>query len=120
MATSIRASMHTEGVTAPPQGPDLPDLRRRSPLGDFLFGALYLRGNHPYDFADLGRTAGESGFDIPSVLEWLNAAEASGLVERLPRPAKPGQAGEPSQRAVRLTEKGLEVARKNPRLNGPG
>ncbi len=93
-------------------------MRRRSPLGDFLFGALYLRGAHPYDFAELGRTAGESGFDIPSVLEWINDAEASGLVERLARPLLPGESSEPSQRrAVRLTAKGLEVARSNPRLN---
>ena len=97
-----------------------PPERRRSPLGDFLFGALYLRGTHPFEFAELGRTAGESGFDIPSVLEWINDAEASGLIERVARPDKPGQETDPSQRrALRLTAKGLETARVNKRLNGP-
>lgn len=102
-----------------PQGvPDQPELRPRSPLGDFLFGALYLRGRHPLEFAELGRTAAESGFDIPSVLAWIDDAESSGLVERVSLPEPDDETIDPSQRrAVRLTPKGLEVARTNPRLS---
>jgi len=108
-------------VTGPQGVPDPPDLRPRSPLGDFLFGALYLRGRHPFEFAELGRNAGESGFDIPSVLAWIDDAEASGLVERVSLPVTDGDEDvDPSRRrAVRLTSKGLEVARTNPRITPP-
>jgi len=95
-------------------------MRERSPLGDFLFGALYLRGRHPYEFAELGRAAGESGFDIPSVLAWIDDAESSGLLERLTLPERDDDPPDPSgRRAVRLTTKGLEVARTNPRVSPP-
>lgn len=107
-------------MPGPQDLPDNADLRPRSPLGDFLFGALYLRGRHPYEFADLGRTAADSGFDIPSVLAWIDEAETSGLIERVSLPESDDEPVDPSgRRAVRLTPRGLEVARTNPRISPP-
>ena len=81
---------------------------RRLPVGEFLFGALFLRGEEPLPFADLAASASEAGLDISQTLAWLDRAEESGLVERF-------QDGDAAQPAVRLTEIGMDVARNNRR-----
>ena len=84
---------------------------RRLPVGDFLFGALYLQGEEPLPFADLASAAMDSGLDINQTLIWLARAEESGLVERIQQ--ADANAGE--QPAVRLTEEGMSRARNNRR-----
>jgi hypothetical protein len=84
---------------------------RRLPVGDFLFGALYLQGDEPLPFADLASAAMDSGLDINQTLIWLARAEESGLVERIAQ--ADASAGE--QPAVRLTDEGVLRARNNRR-----
>lgn len=84
----------------------------RLPVGDFLFGALALRGNEPFATADLAAVGADSGLDIGQVLAWLEKAEQSGIVERLDGSEEDGLPGKPS---VRLTAEGLELARENRR-----
>ncbi len=93
--------------TDPSRGDD-----RRLPVGDFLLGALALRGDEPIVTADLAAVAADSGLDIGQVLAWLAKAEESGIVERLDGPDEEGLPGKPS---VRLTAEGLELARENRR-----
>jgi hypothetical protein len=81
---------------------------RRLPVGDFLFGALFLRGEEPLPFGELAAGAADAGLDISQILAWLDRAEESGLVERV-------EDEDASQPAVRLTELGTEVARNNRR-----
>jgi predicted Rossmann fold nucleotide-binding protein DprA/Smf involved in DNA uptake len=83
---------------------------RRMPVGDFLFGALYLRGEEPFPFAELATAASESGLDINQTLTWLARAEKSGLVERIAQAGDEGQ-----QPAVRLSAEGMHRARNNRR-----
>jgi hypothetical protein len=84
---------------------------RRMPVGDFLFGALYLQGEEPLPFAELAAAASASGLDINQALIWIARAEESGLVERVEQPD--GEtAGQP---AVRLTAEGMDRARNNRR-----
>ena len=85
---------------------------RRLPVGDFLFGALVLRGYEPFVTADLAAVAADSGLDISQVLAWLERAEQSGIVERLEGTDEDGLSGRPS---VRLTAEGLDRARENRR-----
>ena len=85
---------------------------RRLPVGDFLFGALVLRGYEPFVTADLAAVATDSGIDIGQVLAWLEKAEQSGIIERLDGSEEEGLPGEPS---VRLTSYGLELSRENRR-----
>ena len=85
---------------------------RRLPVGDFLFGALFLRGEEPLPFADLAATAADAGLDITQTLAWLDQAEESGLVERVEHEDEKAPAG---QAAVRLTAMGIDVARNNRR-----
>lgn len=85
---------------------------RRLPVGDFLFGALVLRGCEPFATSDLAAVAADSGLDISQVLAWLAKAEESGIVERLDGSEEDGLPAEPS---VRLTAEGLELARENRR-----
>lgn len=85
---------------------------RRLPVGDFLFGALALRGYEPFATADLAAVAADSGLDISQVLAWLERAEQSGIIERLEGLEEDGLPGEPS---VRLTAEGLDRARENTR-----
>jgi DNA-binding MarR family transcriptional regulator len=81
---------------------------RRSPVGDFLLGALALRGEEPLAYADLLQIAGENGLNMSIVLAWVASAEEAGVVEQL---AGPGGRG----RDLRLTEHGAELARNNRR-----
>ncbi len=76
---------------------------RRLPVGDFLFGALFLRGPDPLAFSTLADAAADSGMSVAQVLAWIERAEAGGLIERV----ADDEAGEP---AVRLTEIGIYVA----------
>lgn len=85
---------------------------RRLAVGDFLFGALALRGYEPFATADLAAAAADSGLDISQVLAWLERAEQSGIVERLEGTEEDGLSGRPS---VRLTAEGLDRARENRR-----
>ena len=85
---------------------------RRLPVGDFLFGALYLQGEEPLPFAELASAASDAGLDIGQALAWLAQAEESGLVERM---QQRGTESSPDQPAVRLTEAGMDVARNNRR-----
>ena len=85
---------------------------RRLPVGDFLFGALLLRGHEPFVTADLAAVATDSGLDISQVLAWLDKAEQSGIIERLDASVEEGLPSEPS---VRLTAEGLQRARENRR-----
>jgi hypothetical protein len=81
---------------------------RRSPVGDFLLGALALRGDAPLAYAELLQIAGESGLNMSSVLGWVAQAEEAGVVEQLVWPGGRG-------RALRLTAYGGELARNNRR-----
>lgn len=81
---------------------------RRSPVGDFLLGALALRGEEALPYADLLQIAGENGLTMSAVLAWVAMAEEAGVVEQL---AGPGGQG----RDLRLTEHGGELARNNRR-----
>ena len=85
---------------------------RRLAVGDFLFGALVLRGYEPFVTEDLAAVATDSGLDISQVLAWLEKAEQSGIIERLDGTEEDGVAGRPS---VRLTAEGLDLARENRR-----
>ena len=85
---------------------------RRLPVGDFVFGALALRGNEPFGTADLAAVAADSGLDINQVLAWLEQAEQSGVIERLDFTEEEGLPAVPS---VRLTAEGLARARENRR-----
>lgn len=81
---------------------------RRSPVGDFLLGALALRGEEPLAYGDLLQIAGENGLTMSAVLAWVARAEEAGVVEQL---AGPGGQG----RDLRLTAHGAELARNNRR-----
>jgi DNA-binding MarR family transcriptional regulator len=81
---------------------------RRSPVGDFLLGALALRGDEPLAYADLLQIAGENGLNMSTVLAWVSRAEEAGMVEQLPGPGGQG-------RDLHLTEHGAELARNNRR-----
>lgn len=81
---------------------------RRLPVGEFLFGALFLRGEEALPFAELAADAAEAGLDINQTLAWLDRAGESGLVERI-------EDEDGAQPAVRLTELGMDVARNNRR-----
>jgi len=85
---------------------------RRLAVGDFLFGALFLRGEEPLPFADLADAAANSGLDIGQTLAWLARVEESGLVERVAHRGREAPAAQP---AVRLTAAGMDVARNNRR-----
>ena len=88
---------------------DVPSGERRLAVGDFLFGALFLRAPEPLPFAELADTAATSGMSVPQVMGWIERAEARGLIERLTTDA-------PSDRpAVRLTEAGMDLARNDRR-----
>ena len=87
---------------------------RRLPAGDFLFGALALRGYEPFLTRDLAAVAADSGLDISQVLAWLAKAEESGIVERLDG-SEEDEDGLPAEPSVRLTAEGLELARENRR-----
>ncbi len=87
--------------------------KRRLAVGEFLFGALFLSGTAPIAFAELARTAGDSGLDISQVLSWLARAEEGGLIERVTD--LPGEGESPGHPAVRLTQAGMDVARNNRR-----
>jgi DNA-binding MarR family transcriptional regulator len=81
---------------------------RRSPVGDFLLGALALRGEEPLAYADLLQIAGENGLNMSTVLAWVARAEETGMVEQLPGPGGQG-------RDLCLTAHGAELARNNRR-----
>ena len=98
--------------------PSSPGDPRRLPVGDFLFGALFLTGATPLAFADLARTAGESGLDVSQVLNWLARAEQSGLVERVHVASLEGE--ESGHPAVRLTPAGMDRAQNNRRTADRG
>jgi hypothetical protein len=76
---------------------------RRLPVGDFLFGALFLRGPEPLAFSALADAAEGSGMSVAQVLAWIDRAEAGGLIERV----NDDEADEP---AMRLTEAGIYIA----------
>ena len=76
---------------------------RRVPVGDFLFGALFLREPEPLAFSALADAAEGSGMSIAQVLAWIDRAEAAGLIERV----NDLEADEP---AMRLTEAGIYIA----------
>lgn len=97
------------GETLDLSGQDaMPRDGRRLPVGDFLFGALFLRGEEPLPFTELAASAADAGLDISQTLAWIDRAEESGLVERIADE-------DAAQPAVRLTELGMDVARNNRR-----
>jgi DNA-binding MarR family transcriptional regulator len=79
-------------------------------VGDFLLGALLLRGAEPIEFSELGRVAAESGLDTSQVLNWIARAEEGGLIERVAHDEEPD-----GRRALRLTPAGTEIAFNNRR-----
>lgn len=81
---------------------------RRSPVGDFLLGALALRPDGSLAYAELLQIAGDSGLNMSSVLAWAARAEEAGLIEQLAGPSGQG-------RMLRLTADGAEIARNNRR-----
>lgn len=81
---------------------------RRSPVGDFLLGALALRPDGELAYAELLQIAGDSGLNMSSVLAWAGRAEEAGLIEQLSGPNG-------RDRLLRLTENGAEIARNNRR-----
>jgi hypothetical protein len=83
---------------------------RRLPVGDFLFGALLLRGEEALPCADLAKAAADSGMDLSQTLAWLSRAEESGIVERVESADSAGR--EP---AVRLTAHGMDLGSNNRR-----
>jgi hypothetical protein len=87
----------------------IPSGDRRLPVGDFLFGALALRGSEPLAFPALADAAAGSGMSVAQVLAWVERAETGGLIERVAG----GEADEPP--AVRLTDAGMELAHNNRR-----
>ena len=91
------SSHESAAVSAVPTG------ERRLPVGDFLFGALFLRGPEPVTFSELADAADGSGMSVAQVLAWIERTEAGGLIERV----SDDEAGEP---ALRLTEAGIYVA----------
>lgn len=97
---------------------DTCDARERLPIGDFLFGALFLRGSDPLAFSELAGAAGGAGLNVSQVLTWLARAEESGLVERVTMDRDPAGGGPPEQPAVRLTETGMDIARNDRRRAG--
>jgi DNA-binding MarR family transcriptional regulator len=76
---------------------------RRSPVGEFLLGALALRPDARLAYAELLQIAGDSGLNMSTVLAWAARAEEAGLVEQLTGPDGHG-------RALRLTGDGIELA----------
>ena len=91
---------------------------RRLPVGNFIFGALYVMGDRPTPFPELAEAAGESGLNVSQVLAWLERAEESGLVERVPDSEDGDEGGaedSEAQPAVRLTTAGMDIARNNRR-----
>ena len=80
-----------------------PTSDRRLPAGEFLFGALFLRGPEPLAFSALADAAEGSGMSIRRVLAWIDRAEAGGLIERVGE----DETGKP---ALRLTEAGIHLA----------
>jgi len=87
--------------------------QRRLPVGEFLFGALFLRGSEPLAFSELAQTAGECGMDISQVLAWVARAEEGGLLERVTDLSADGWPS--AHPAVRLTSAGMDLARNNRR-----
>ncbi len=81
---------------------------RRSPVGDFLLGALALRADGELQYAELLQIAGASGLNMSTVLAWAARAEETGLIEQQTGPDGEG-------RALRLTEHGAQLARNNRR-----
>ncbi len=81
---------------------------RRSPVGDFLLGALALRPDGELAYAELLQIAGDSGLNMSSVLAWAARAEEAGLIEQRAGPSGQG-------RVLRLTEDGAQIARNNRR-----
>jgi hypothetical protein len=77
-------------------------------VGDFLLGALALRGEEALAYAELLQIAGESGMNMSTVLAWTAQAEETGVLEQLIWPGGRG-------RALRLTAYGAELARNNRR-----
>ena len=93
------------GMMSEPSEHDRRREDRRSPAGDFLLAELARRGGEPLAYAELLRVAGEHGLSISIVLAWAGLAEEAGLLEQLAVP----------ERALRLTDAGIEVARRNRR-----
>ena len=83
-------------------------VERRSPVGDFLLGALALRGEEALPYAELLETAAHSGLNMSTVLAWASRAEEAGLIEQSSGPDGHG-------RCLRLTPHGVEIARNNRR-----
>src|SRR5918997_2750429 len=66
---------------------------RRLPVGDFLFGALFLRGPEPLEFSTLADAAAGSGMSVAQVLAWIERAEAGGPLARVAGEEGRGPAG---------------------------
>jgi len=81
---------------------------RRSPVGDFLIGALSLRGEEPLAIAELMEIASDNRLNISTVLAWVAVAEEGDVIEQLPHP-------DDGARALRLTARGAEIAGNNRR-----
>ncbi|MBW3652443.1 MAG: hypothetical protein KY433_02395 [Actinobacteria bacterium] len=81
---------------------------RRSPVGDFLLGALALRPDGALSYAELLQIAGASGLNMSSVLAWAARAEEAGLIEQ-------SQGPDGRDRSLRLTPRGALLARNNRR-----
>lgn len=107
-----RVTIPVEEAVEAPANDEIPTDDRRLPVGEFLFGALYLRGSEPLPFSELADAAAGSGISVAQVLTWVERAEAGGLIERLTDDAPDDQP------AVRLTEAGVDVARNNRRSGG--
>ena len=82
-------------------------MQRRSPVGDFLLGALALRADG-MQYAELLQIAGESGLNMSVVLAWVGRAEEAGLIVQQIGPDGEG-------RSLLLSDRGIDLARNNRR-----
>lgn len=94
---------------------DSSQAQERLPIGDFLFGALYLKSPEPLAFAELARAVAAAGLHMDQVLTWIARAEESGFVERLAMDRDSASGAATAHPAVRLTERGIDVAGNNRR-----
>lgn len=86
---------------------DRREVERRSPVGDFLLGALALRADG-MRYAELLQIAGESGLNMSIVLAWVARAEEAGLIVQQVGPGGEG-------RSLLLSDRGIDIARSNRR-----
>lgn len=87
-----------------------PDEDRRSPVGDFMLGAMASSAGAPVAHGELLTQAADERLSVSQVLAWIAVAKEGGLVEELTIDDRP---------ALRLTAAGIAVVH-NDRRNGSG